>query len=225
MSETFKTFHTNISIFPVRVKIPSKALIFKAHHLSSMRDDHVVKEENFQILLDWLDGDRETAGQKYESIRRALIRIFAARGCHEAETLADRTIDRVAEKAPSVVPGYVGEPALYFYGVAHKMMLEWLRVQERAGGPVRTESIAAPVTLERKDAAEFACLETCLSELPRGSRELILDYYADDKRAKIIRRKKLADDLGITTSALQIRVSRIRSRLHGCIAKCLVKKG
>ena len=193
--------------------------------MSSMRDEYVVKEENFQILLDWLDRDRETAGQKYESIRRALIRIFAARGCHEAETLADRTIDRVAEKAPSVVPGYVGEPALYFYGVAHKMMLEWLRVQERAGRPLRAETVVASSPPEIKNEAEFACLESCLGELPPRSRELILDYYAEDKRAKIIRRKKLADDLGITTSALQIRVSRIRSRLHGCIAKCLVKKG
>ena len=97
-----------------------------------MPDNHSITAENFQILLRWLDGNAETAGEKYERIRSRLIRMFIGRGCYEAELLADRTIDRVTSRVPEIGPSFVGEPANYFYAVAHKIHLEWLREQKRS---------------------------------------------------------------------------------------------
>ncbi|HEY0047746.1 MAG TPA: hypothetical protein VGB68_00565, partial [Pyrinomonadaceae bacterium] len=63
-----------------------------------MDKENVINQENFDVLLNWLDRNREIAGQKYEKIRRRLIRIFLGRGCFEAEELADETINRVTRK-------------------------------------------------------------------------------------------------------------------------------
>jgi hypothetical protein len=44
-----------------------------------------------------------------------------------AEELADEVINRVSKKLPQIVDIYVGDPALYFYGVARKVHREYLR--------------------------------------------------------------------------------------------------
>jgi len=181
-----------------------------------MPDNHSITTENFQTLLGWLDGNAQTAGEKYERIRSRLIRMFIARGCYEAELLADRTIDRVTTKVPEIGPTFVGEPANYFYGVAHKVHLEWLREQKRS-----RESTLIDLTADTPDEREISCLESCLEKLPAGLRETILEYYIDEKRAKIERRKQLAERLGISIGALQIKVSRIRSRLYECVKNCV----
>ena len=45
-----------------------------------MKKGWVLTQELFDTLLDWLDPDRERAGQKYETIRLKLIKIFTSRG-------------------------------------------------------------------------------------------------------------------------------------------------
>ena len=182
-----------------------------------MPDNHSITAENFQILLSWLDGNVDTAGEKYERIRRRLIQMFIGRGCFEAELLADRTIDRVTSKIPHIGPTFVGEPTNYFYGVANKVHLEWLREQKPAREPTFID-----LTAHSTDEKEFSCLESCLKKLPADSKKLILEYYRDEKRAKIERRRKLAERLGVSIGALQIKVSRVRSRLSECVKNCMV---
>jgi hypothetical protein len=53
------------------------------------------------------------------------------------------------------------------------------------------------------------------------NREIILSYYQDERRAKIDRRKRLAEQLKISLDALRIRAHRIRKGLEKCIASCL----
>lgn len=184
-----------------------------------MPEEQTITPESFDRLLEWLGPTHESAAAKYETIRRRLIRFFVGRGCYEAETLADQTIDRVTSKVIQVADGYVGEPSAYFYGVANKVHLEWLRVQKRA------RDATAEVVPEKEDReAEYACLEECLDELPAENRELIIEYYRDEKRAKIERRKRLAHKLGISIGALQIKASRIRARLYTCVAACCREK-
>src|SRR5687768_2284670 len=84
-------------------------------------------QQNLDNLLLWLDHDRDTAGVKYEKIRRTLIKIFAARQCHQPEDLADETLSRVARKADELATTYNGEPANFFYGVAKNVHREYLR--------------------------------------------------------------------------------------------------
>jgi hypothetical protein len=46
-----------------------------------MKKDWVLTQDAFDKLLNWLDSDRERAGQKYETIRLRLIKIFTCRRC------------------------------------------------------------------------------------------------------------------------------------------------
>ena len=120
-----------------------------------MKKNWVLSQESFDALLDWLDPDREQAGQKYEDIRQRLIRIFASRSCFEAEDLADETINRVANKVQEVRQSYEGKQALFFYAVGNKIHLEHGR---RKSPPLPTLYPVQTDVLEKQSQ----CLEHCL---------------------------------------------------------------
>lgn len=185
-----------------------------------MINKNAVTQEGFDALLDWLDRNRETAGEKYEKIRQRLIRIFVGRGCCEAEELTDETINRVTLKMPQVVETYVGEPSLYFYGVANNIYREWLRNQKT----VQTDKIQEAVLADDSVEIEFECLEKCLEKLPAEQRQLIVGYYRENKNAKIENRKELAKNLGISLGAMQTKTFRIRAGLQDCVRKCVARK-
>lgn len=181
-----------------------------------MSQQRPVTQAAFDSLLAWLDPDRELAAAKYEQIRRRLIKLFTCRGRHDAEELADETINRVTVKAPEVAREYVGDPSLYFYGVAQKVLLESLR--KRPPQPY----VPPPDPDESEETErEFDCLERCMQGLTPESRELVLDYYRNDRRAKIDHRRELAARRGIGQNALRIRVHRIRATLQECVRACL----
>jgi RNA polymerase sigma factor (sigma-70 family) len=177
--------------------------------------------ESFDLLLDWLDSDRDQAGLKYEKIRLRLIKIFTCRGCQEADDLADEAINRVSAKLGEIIKDYSGDPALYFYGVAQKIHMEYLRKKpllSESSGVVRSAPVAEATT---EIETEYACLEQCMETLPNQNRQLVLGYYQEEKRAKIDHRKKLADHLGIGLNALRIRAHRIRLQLQNCVQECV----
>jgi DNA-directed RNA polymerase specialized sigma24 family protein len=184
----------------------------------SQKSKAELTKEAFERLLDWLDRDRDRAGQRYEQIRSSLIKIFVCRGCVDSEELADETINRVAGKVPEIADRYIGDPALYFYGVAKLVHLEYLRRK-----PVALPSLPAG-TAEEIDM-RYECLEQCMQRLTAKSRELILTYYGQDRGAKIDQRKELAERLGIGSNALWIRVHRIRKNLLECVNGCLRTTG
>ncbi len=179
-----------------------------------MNKQWILTQESFDALLDWLDPSRDVAGQKYETIRARLIKIFVCRGCLEPEDLADETINRVTSKLKDVAGTYTGEPALYFYGVANKVHLEYLRRK-----PV------PPLPAPRSDTLEVElahqCLDRCAERLSPDNRYLMWKYYEEEKQAKIETRKLLADELGIALNALRIRAHRIRLTLEQCVTDCL----
>lgn len=179
-----------------------------------MNKNWVLTQEAFDALLDWLDPDRQVAGQKYEDIRRRLVTIFSCRGCAEPEDLADDTINRVASKLSAIQSSYVGDPARYFYGVANKIYLEYRR------RPVPTVQ-TPPATYDEEIEKEFECLERCMQELTAENQKLVIEYYQDERQARIDHRKRLAEQLGIAINALRIRAFRIRASLQECVANCL----
>jgi hypothetical protein len=61
-----------------------------------MTKANALNSEKFNMLLQWLGPTPESAGEKYEQIRRGLIQIFLWHGATDAEDLADETINRVA---------------------------------------------------------------------------------------------------------------------------------
>lgn len=185
-----------------------------------MRDRRHVDKESFDRLLGWLNNDRELAARKYEEIRRRLITIFTCRGCAEAEDLADETFDRIARKVCDVAETYVGDPALYFYGVAHNVHLEYARRQFSRPSPPPPAPRAAEEE-EDESEREYECLEECMLRLAGEDRELVLQYYEEEKRAKIEHRKQLAARLGIAINALRIRAFKIRQTLQKCVQECV----
>lgn len=184
-----------------------------------MNKEWVLTQEAFDELLFWLDPNREQAGKKYEEIRRRLIKLFTCRGCREADDLADETINRVTNKAQEMANTYSGDPALYFYGVAHNVHLEYLRRSKKSPPP-------PPATVWQPDETEreYNCLERCIEHLTSGNRELVLEYYRDEKKAKIDHRKLLAQRLGIAVNALRIRAHRIRATLQECMHNCMAQE-
>jgi RNA polymerase sigma factor (sigma-70 family) len=188
-----------------------------------MAKDTTITQENFDALLDWLDQNREAAGRKYEKIRQRLIRIFTCRGCFEAEELADTTINRVMVKLPQIREKYIGEPTLYFCGVADKIHHEWLRQQKKTQKLELTETDDYSKS-EPESESEYECLQDCLKILPTADRELIVSYYSEEKKAKIELRRMLALKLGISVSTLQVRTCRIRANLQKCVQNCIKEK-
>ena len=171
-------------------------------------------QESFNQLLGWLNSNPDQAGKKYEEIRLRLIKIFTCRGCLVPEDLADETFNRVAKRVPEIAATYVGDPALYFFGVANNVHLESLR---RKPDPVPPQ----PLDTSQESDLEYQCLEQCMQQLSSKSRELIMQYYRDEKRAKIDHRKELAQKLGIALNALRIQVFRIRASLQQCVFQCV----
>ena len=174
-------------------------------------------QETFAKFLNWLNPDPDQAGTKYEEIRRRLIKIFACRGCDCPEDLADETINRVVRKVPEIAESYEGDPALYFYGVARYVHHEYLREKPLSQPP---PPAAEPSGTEE----EYECLEQCMESLPARSKEVVLQYYQEEKHAKIEHRKRLAERRGIPLNALRIRACRIRMQLQACVIECLQNK-
>ena len=191
-----------------------------------MKKDWVLTQEALNALLDWLDTDRDRAGSKYEAIRLRLIKILTCRGCPVAEELADETINRVTAKVLDVASDYQGDPAHYFYAVSHKVYQEYLRKLPAQQIDPETDAVASSSTAPTLSLAddiesEFQCLERCLDHLPTENRDLVVQYYQQEKQAKIEHRKRLATEFGIAVNALRIRAHRIRLTLQHCVQDCL----
>jgi len=178
----------------------------------------LVTQETFDLLLDWLGGNRREAGEKYEQIRQLLINLFIHRGCFEAEELADETINRVTLKLPEVIEDYKGEPELYFYSVANKIHYEWQRQQKKI------KDTTPILEADSRRQTEYDCLEMCLDNLPAKQRELIIEYYQNESHTKIPLRKILAERLNTRIDVLHLRTHRIRASLLKCVKNCVEKK-
>lgn len=179
-----------------------------------MKKDWDFSPEAFDALLDWLDKDREKAGQKYEKIRQLLVKFFVARNRADAEDLADETINRVINKIEEIKDNYKGEPLRYFYGVAHKVYQEVLRKPPPPSPPPPEDS--SQIELASR------CLEECMQRLTPKNRELLLQYYYPQEGCSLSeQRRLLAEKLGIAPNALRIRAFRIRAWLQECVEKCV----
>jgi DNA-directed RNA polymerase specialized sigma24 family protein len=182
-----------------------------------MVKEWVMNQDDFDRFLAWLDPNRDEAARRYEDIRRRLMKMFESRGCAEVEEMADDAFDRVVRKVPEIADSYIGDPALYCYGVGRIVRLE------RCRKPPVPLPEPLPDSWEVKEP-RYTCLDNCMKELPPEDRQLLLSYYTDDGGEKIKRRRKLAKTLEISDNALRIRLCRIRATLKDCISECLKEK-
>jgi DNA-directed RNA polymerase specialized sigma24 family protein len=162
-----------------------------------------------------LDPKRESAGEKYETIRAGLIRMFVAKGFNDAEDLADEAITRVVKRLSEIKEGYVGEPARYFHGVARNIILEARRRRE-----VATDVSPVAWIQITNESVEYECLMRCLKFLDPQKRELILDYHLYEGHDKIEHHRRMVEELGISEGALRGRAHHIRAGLEKCVMQC-----
>jgi len=182
--------------------------------------------EGFAKLLACLDAERERAGEKYEDLRRTLIKFFEWRGAPFPEDHTDEALNRVARKLAEGIE--IKNLGGYCYEVARLVCLEVRKGSDNRRDPLdentqnTTSADTTDLALERE--LRLSCLEDCLSRLPAESRALIVEYYQDEKRNRIERRKVLAAALGLRREALANRAQRLRDKLEQCVTNCFNKK-
>jgi RNA polymerase sigma factor (sigma-70 family) len=202
-----------------------------AFTMAELKKDWSLNPRAFRQFLNWLDEGVDSGGERYLEMRRRLARYFDRRNCSSPDDLADETLNRVARKLDEKGEIVGVSPAHYCYIVAKFVFLEFGRRSEHnqtsldgaLGSGLVMASLAVPARREVDVVAKeklFDCLERCLEKLPPEDRELILDYYRGEQRAKIERRSELAARFGLTLNALSIRACRIRSKLESCVSTC-----
>ena len=190
-----------------------------------MGADALTREAFGRLLLS-LDADRERAGEKYEDVRRTLIRFFEWRGAPFPEEHADEVLNRVSRRLTEGVE--IRNVGAYCYEVARLIFLETTKGADARREPLYSLK-SEPAAPDAAGAAaekeqRLACLEECLRALPAESAELILEYYRYEGRGQIERRKSLAKGLGLRRDALANRAQRLRDKLEHCVLACLRKR-
>jgi RNA polymerase sigma factor (sigma-70 family) len=178
--------------------------------------------KSFDEILAWLNPDRDVAATIYIQLRHDLTKLFTWNRCSDPEGLTDEVIDRVAKKVHELRQSFQGDPKLYFFGVARNLIKENPR-KVKAQVPLNDADLAAHEVVEPEETIDVReqCLHSCLQKLSEEKRELILTYYANEKRAKIEHRTELARQLGTSVETLRVRAYRIRNTLEECIERCL----
>jgi len=153
-------------------------------HINSHRCSTITSEAFDQLLLAF-DADRDTAGQKYETIRRKLTEFFEARGSDAPPDNVDETINRVARRISE--SEQIQDLNAYFYGVARLVWLENLRARDKNATPLElaptpnAANTSEPEAERQHREVRLGCLETCLAQLSDTNRMLIIEYYQEEK--------------------------------------------
>ena len=154
-----------------------------------------------------------------------IVHLLQWRGCAEshADELADRTLDRVAAKLAA------GEDVenihAFAAAVARFIWLEHSRKNkaDAVGDDLPEVAVAAAVDIADGPDHRMRCLRRCVAtKFADDEKRLVIDYYDTEagEKAKAARRR-LADSLGLTMTALKVRACRLRSRLEACINECV----
>jgi DNA-directed RNA polymerase specialized sigma24 family protein len=190
----------------------------------SSEGDRLRNPEDLKRLLSRLDPDSLRAWEKYEELRRRLVKFFAWNRCLDPEDLADEVLDRVAAKPDSEE---IREVEKYALGVARFVHLEARRESKRlicsddlpggedafADGHDPAEEMVDMIFQEIR----LDCLRQCLARLMPHDRELVILYYSAEQEKQKIVRRSLAEKSGLTLGALRVRTSRLREQLEQCV--------
>jgi DNA-directed RNA polymerase specialized sigma24 family protein len=194
--------------------------------LQTSRTGASLSAETFMSLLNRLDTDRERAGEKYEDLRRTLIRFFEWRGAPCPDEHADEVFNRLARRLKEGIE--IKSVGAYSHEVARLVFLETTKgnySKRLSLESLQPDLIAEELTEEvAANEQRLECLEQCLRTLPRDSSELILEYYRYEGSGQVGRRRALAERLGLRRDALANRAQRLRDKLERCVSLCLRKK-
>ena len=175
-------------------------------------------DQHFSTFLTFLcPDDPDEAGRRYLGLHKKLEGYFRTRGVADPSAAADETLDRAARRLAegAEVPNIDS----FCLGIARFIIMEGWRFNTR-------ESTAFLQFLEQHEQAtaeqidRFSLMKICFEDLPQYERRLLNSYCAALRgQARAKHRRELADDLGLTVSALRIRVTRLRQALEDCLKK------
>ena len=195
------------------------------------KKDWVLTGPAFDKLLACLDSDLNEAGRKLLDIRRKLQKFFECNRCPDPDELVDMTIDRGARRIDEGVE--VRELPSYLTQIARFVLKEhWASPQKKmdeiedegSGSPLVAPTVDDARNAKEEQEERLECLEKCSGKLVPVERQRVIDYYYEQGRAKIDKRKRMAADLRITLGNLRVRMHRTRERLEECILDCLSNK-
>lgn len=180
---------------------------------------------SFQLLLDRLDANADTAAAKYEELRLRIGYLLRWRGCADSHTdeLVDLTFDRVATKLAA--GEQVENINAFTAAVARFIWLEHTRKNrtDAVGDDLPETPVEPDMEFLDDPDRRVQCLRRCVAtKLSDEDRRLVVDYYDcdADEKAKTAR-KRLADSLGLSLNALKVRACRLRMKLERCINDCV----
>lgn len=185
--------------------------------------DGVLTPRGFERLLDHLHADRDTAGRIYEQLRRRLVRFFEGRRCAFPDEHADETLNRVARKLDAGET--IQDVTTYVIGIARMVVREAARAAAKEAAVQAASRVPDHVSAHADQASDESsrlldCLHGCLGHLAPSDRDVIVQYYQNEKSAKINNRRDLATKLGLQMNALRLRAFRIRAGLERCVERC-----
>jgi RNA polymerase sigma factor (sigma-70 family) len=198
------------------------------HDATTPGSNEGASPEDLTRLLLRLDPDVTRAWEKYEDIRRQLVKFFEWNQCTGAEDLADQVLDRVAAKANSEE---IQEVANYCFGVArfvcleaHKKMQRETHSEDLPGGENALPDAhdqSAEVVDRLYNERRLDCLKQCLAKLLPGDRELVIQYYSAEEEKQKTFRRQLAEKAGLKIGTLRVRTNRLREQLEQTVRRCL----
>lgn len=183
-------------------------------------------EPPLESLLRLLDSDRDRAGEKYEGLRRKLIKFFEWNCCFPPEDLADQTFERLEQRIGEV---QIRDVAGFAWGIAKNLRQEAQRnaaktvlISDLPGGQDAlsgTQDTEKEVHEKIEEERRFQCLRRCFQSMPVHERKVFLAYH-NVEGEHLQYRQQLARRLGLTIGALRVRVNRSRDDLERCARKC-----
>ncbi len=182
---------------------------------TNKKSDWVLTQSAFDMLLARLDADRDQAGQKYEGLRRKLIR-FAGFWCSPfPEELVDETISRTARKISE--GEQIENLNAYTLRIAHLVHLEFTKREIKQRSALQQKPAEQPSD-PPDDEARQRCYRKCFHLLPADEKDLIVKYYAGQTAPD---REKLSLEVGKPLNSLRVAAFRIRKKLATCLQNCL----
>lgn len=184
----------------------------------------------FRKFLVSLAPDPDQAAERYEHIRRALIRFFISYQAPDPEACADETFEILQRQVVGDRPIRDIEP--YSIGVARNVLM---KDRERRRGLVelsvepgrdhgpRVRSPLSAAVEQTEEMAREKCMNACLRAIPAEEQKLVVQYYFGRKHDKD-KREKLARELGVTAKHLRVKVHRLKQTLKERVSECIKKK-
>lgn len=168
--------------------------------------------------------DPQSAGEHFEVLRRKLVFYFEYRRCDDPEELAHETLDRLRRKHGGQVE--VKDLMRYSYGVAKKVLLEYLRRKKNEKRYMSEQEYRSHASLNSEETAagqerRLRCLERCVADLSAQERVLVTDYFNGRGLSRQERRRHMAEQRNISRETLTLRVFNLKRRLRKCIENCL----